>query len=201
LEFAAAAKSGRGERLSVEFLNWAAHKAVGRSQDGGFFSDLWSGYAAYGICPDEALPYKPTFDPALQPDAALLESAGKRRDPALAMHWIKRWNVRTGLTPLRLAAIKSTLRDGWPVCGGFRWPKQPVWNEGVLQMCPPAEVFDGHSVLIVGYRDDQRQPGGGAFLIRNSGAGGEGGADSGALSYEYVSAYMNDAAWIGPDAK
>jgi C1A family cysteine protease len=59
-------------------------------------------------------------------------------------------------------------------------------------MAPPEGVFDGHSVLLVGYADDPQQPGGGIVLIRNSG----GGVHDGALTYEYVSAYMNDAAWI-----
>jgi len=58
-------------------------------------------------------------------------------------------------------------------------------------------VFDGHSVLIVGYRDDAQQPGGGLFLVRNSGGDGS----DGALSYAYVQDYMNDAAWIGGEAE
>ena len=59
-------------------------------------------------------------------------------------------------------------------------------------MCPRDAVCDGHSVLLVGYRDDRTQPGGGVFLIRNSG----GPSRDGMLSYEYVKAYMNDAIWI-----
>jgi hypothetical protein len=35
------------------------------------------------------------------------------------------------------------------------------------------------------------------FLIRNSG----GGAHDGAMSFEYVRAYMNDALWIDHDLK
>jgi len=83
------------------------------------------------------------------------------------------------------------------VCGGFRWPKEAIWDKGVLRMCPASEVFDGHSVLLEGYRDDPTQPGGGLFAIRNS--GGE--SRNGSLSYEYVVAYMNDAAWIEPAFK
>ncbi len=47
-------------------------------------------------------------------------------------------------------------------------------------------------MLLVGYRDDKRQPGGGVFLIRNSSGPFRGGM----LSYEYAKAYMNDAIWI-----
>jgi C1A family cysteine protease len=61
-------------------------------------------------------------------------------------------------------------------------------------MAPAQEVFDGHSVLLVGFKDDPAQPGGGVFLVRNSG----GGVHDGAMLYGYVRDYMNDAAWIEP---
>ena len=62
-------------------------------------------------------------------------------------------------------------------------------------MCPPEEVFDGHSVLLVGYHDDPQQPGGGIFAIRNS----DGDGSDGFMPYAYAAAYMNDAAWICPE--
>ena len=67
-------------------------------------------------------------------------------------------------------------------------------DQDVLQMVPAAEVFDGHSVLLVGFKDDPAQPGGGVFLIRNSG----GGVHDGSMPYQYACAYVNDAAWIEP---
>ena len=59
-------------------------------------------------------------------------------------------------------------------------------------MASPERVFDGHSVLLVGYTDDPRQPGGGTVLIRNTGKG----VQDGAITYEYLRAYVNDAAWV-----
>lgn len=197
LEFAIAGKQKQGTRLSVEFLNWAAHKAVHRTQDGGFFSELWKGYETYGICPETDQPYQPHFDVALQPEPTALQHATGMRSLGLTLHWIKEWDVHTGLTESQMAEIKATLVKQWPVCGGFRWPKKASWKAGVLQMCPPEEVFDGHSVLLVGYREDPQQPGGGVFLIRNSGGDGS----DGYLPYAYVQEYMNDAAWIGTDGK
>ncbi len=41
------------------------------------------------------------------------------------------------------------------------------------------------------------QPGGGVFLIRNSGKG----EHDAAISYEYMRAYMNDAAWVESPTK
>ena len=192
LEYALAHRQQQGTVLSVEFLNWASNKAVGSDQDGGFFSDLWAGFAAYGICSDTNLPYKPAFDPKLRPSETVLEEAKKRTLLGLKTNWIKLWDVKTGLTPAQLTQIKSTLTNGWPVCGGFRWPKSPHWQNEVLQMAAPEDVFDGHSVLLVGFKEDSSQPGGGVFYIRNSG----GGVHESALPYEYVRTYMNDALWI-----
>lgn len=193
LEYAVAEARGEGVRLSVDFLNYAGHKATGRAVDGGFFHELWDGFEKYGICPEADQPYREQFDPDLEPSAEALCRAAETRALGLRLTWIKEWDPETGLTDDQLAAIRRTLAEGHPVCGGFRWPKQARWEQGVLQMCPPEEVFDGHSVLLVGYEDRQDQPGGGVFIIRNSGDDGR----DGYLSYEYVRAYMNDACWIG----
>jgi hypothetical protein len=192
LEFAVANRQGHTPRLSVEFLNWAANKTCGDTADGGFFSDLWKGFAAYGICTEEDLPYQAGFDPARWPGARALADAKTRLPLGLRLHWIKEWNVNTGLTEEHLAGIKRTLSEGWPVCGGFRWPKEAKWESDVLQMCPSNAVYDGHSVLLVGYRDDAAQPGGGIFLFRNTAGDGH----DGSMPYAYAQAFMNDAAWV-----
>jgi len=96
------------------------------------------------------------------------------------------------LTDAHVRAIKSTLANGWPVCGGLRWPKQEKWVEDVLQLCPPDAVRDGHSVLLVGYRDYSALPGGGVFIFRNTANAGR----DGFMPYAYARDYMNDAVWI-----
>jgi hypothetical protein len=198
LEYAVASRQQHGTRLSVEFLNWAAHRAASRAADGGFFSELWEGYTAYGICPEEELPYQERYDAALQPAARARDAAQKLQALGLRLRWIKEWDPETGLTDGQLDTIKETLAQGWPVCGGFRWPRQARWEEAdgplpeVLQLCPPDEVYDGHSVLLVGYQEDERQSGGGVFFIRNSSGDGR----DGALPYAYAQAYMNDAVWV-----
>ncbi len=196
IEYAMADRKGTGTRLSPEFLNWASNQAIKQAEDGGFFSDLWSGYANYGICREEEYPYRPAFDHKLRPSSDTIEHARQLRDVGLRLHWIKPWDVTTGLTEKELSQIKQTLRGQWPVCAGLRWPKHEQWDKGVLKMAPPEGVFDGHSVLLVGFRDDPTQPGGGVFLLRNSGRG----ARDGAMTYEYARAYMNDAAWIDHEA-
>lgn len=194
LEYAVARRQGQGTRLSVEFLNWAAHRAVNRSADGGFFTELWEGYSVYGICPEASLPYRSAYDVELEPADEMLARARATQGLGLGLRWIKEWDPTTGLDEAQLDQIRHTLAGGWPVRGGLRWPRQPRWEQDLLRMCPAGEVYDGHSVLLVGYRDDPGLPGGGTFLIRNSGGEGR----DGWLSYEYVRAYTNDAAVIEP---
>lgn len=192
LEYATASKVGRTPRLSVEFLNWASNQAAGDAHDGSFFSDLWRGFTIHGVCPEQDMPYQDTFDPNVAPGEVARDHARQMLEAGLQLHWIKRWNPRTGLTDAHLDAIKLVLDRRWPVCGGFRWPKKAQWKDDVLEMAPPEGVFDGHSVLLVGYRDDPQRPGGGMLLFRNSNNRGR----DGWMTYEYACAYMNDAVWI-----
>jgi hypothetical protein len=194
IEYAVATKQQCGTRLSVEFLNWASNEAVGAAVDGGCFSELWDGYAAHGVCPEADMPYAESFDPARKPDKKSIADAKKIHALGLQLHWIKQWDPSRGVNDEQLAEIKRTLKRRWPVCGGFLWPKHEGhwWKNDVLQKCPRRAVMDGHSIMLVGYRDDKTQPGGGVFLIRNS----AGPSRDGMMTYEYVRAYMNDAAWI-----
>ena len=195
IEYALGKKQRRTSRLSVEFLNWASNQAVGNRRDGGFFSDLWKGFEVHGICDEEEMPYASKFDPRLRPSNAALANALRCPEAGLRLHWIKPWDPTRGLNDKQFAAVKETLRQRWPVCGGFLWPKQAEWADGVLQMASRENVRDGHSVLLVGFCDDSSQPGGGVFLVQNTSRGPR----HGAMSYQYVRAYMNDAAWIGHD--
>ena len=192
IEYAAARRQGHSPKLSVEFLNWAANKSCGDTNDGGFFSDLWRGFTNHGICATSDLPYQPALDPTQSPPPEAFADAKTRLGLGLRLQWIKEWDVNTGLTDAHVGAIKRTLNDGWPVCGGFRWPKSENWVNDVLQMCPSNAVRDGHSILLVGYRDDAAQPGGGVFIFRNTAGAGR----DALMPYEYARAYMNDAAWI-----
>ena len=192
IEYALASERGTGTVSSVEFLNWASNQATTNSSDGGFFADLWKGFERYGICAETKLPYRAHYDPDLQPDPGALAQARAAIRMHLQLNWIKRWDVTTGLTEAQFQEIKQVLAGGWPVCAGMRWPRHESWRKNVLRMATPAEVFDGHSVLLVGFKEDPVQPGGGVFLIRNTG----GGVQDGALPYDYARAYINDAAWV-----
>jgi hypothetical protein len=123
LEYALASRQQTGTVLSVEFLNWASNQATTNLNDGGFFSDLWTGFVAYGICPESNLPYLRSYDPSLRPGDEAMRRAREATEAHLRLHWIKPWNVATGLTETQFLEIKHALSLGWPVCGGFRWPK------------------------------------------------------------------------------
>lgn len=192
LEYAMTNERQQGERLSVEFLNWAANQTGRGAKDGGFFSEMWDGFASHGICAETEMPYLADFDSARTPAPEVRTEAKEKLALGLRRHWIKQWNVNTGLSDGEFIMIKKTLQEGWPVCGGFRWPKEDQWKDDVLQICPAAAVVDGHSVLLVGYRDDTHQAGGGVFIFRNTNRGGR----DGWMPYAYAQAYMNDAVWI-----
>ncbi len=197
LEYARASKEGKGAYLSVEFLNWGSNQITGTAKDGSFFSDLWKGFTTYGVCPEQDMPYQAEFDPNRAPGEDARAHARQMQEIGLRMHWIKRWDPNTGLTDKQFLRIKRILNRKWPVCGGFRWPKNAQWTDDVLGMTTPDGVVDGHSILLVGYRDDPEQPGGGVFIFRNSNNDGR----DGYMPYEYAIAYMNDAIWIDCDIK
>jgi hypothetical protein len=194
IEYAVATKRQQGTRLSVEFLNWAANEAQGAKEDGGTFAELWQGFTGYGVCAEADMPYQEAFQADRKPSPEAIVHAKEALALGLQLHWIKQWDSSRGANDQELAAIKKTLRRGWPVCGGFLWPKNegPQWKNNVLQTCPRNDVMDGHSILLVGYCDDKAQPGGGVFLIRNS----AGPSRDAMMTYEYVRNYLNDAAWI-----
>ncbi|MBN1852092.1 MAG: hypothetical protein JW829_05180 [Pirellulales bacterium] len=194
LEYAMAKKKGESCRLSIEYLNWSANQMVHDVDDGAYFSDIWKGFTKYGACPEEAMPYQKDFDPKLRPNSVAQEQAKEFLDAGFQLHWIKEWNPNTGLTDDQFQGIRDVLDRGWPVCAGCRWPKKEFlkWRDDLMVMVPPEQVRDGHSVLLVGYRDDPDLPGGGGFIFRNSSNSGR----DGLMSFEYARAYVNDGVWI-----
>ena len=193
IEYAVATKQQRGTRLSVEFLNWASNKAAGEATDGGCFSKLWAGCAAHGVCPEADMPYADSFALPKPSKKAVADAAKIRAFFAPATPLDQAMGFEPGASDEQAAKIKRTLQRQWPVCGGFLWPKNEGrwWKKDVLQKCPRRDVMDGHSILLVGFCDDQTQPGGGSF-DRNS----AGPSRDGMMTYAYMPAYMNDAAWV-----
>jgi len=180
------------QRLSEEFLIWGANAACGLKGDQAMFVEAVQGLRHLGICTSSLMPYSNSSDPERAPTGDAKADAGHRRN--WSVHWIKRWNVNTGLTSAQMHDIKHELAHDHPVAIGMRWPKSlHMSRQHVATTPPPAQVQDGHSVVLAGYRDDPEQPGGGLFILRNS--FGPDWADEGYayFPYAYVAEYGNDA--------
>ena len=93
-----------------------------------------------------------------------------------------------------MRAVKEALAQGHPVACGLRWPKVLKGHE-LIDVPPPSAVADGHSIALVGYRDDPAANGG-AFLFRNSWGPHWGNNGYGSISYAYTRTYANDALWL-----
>ena len=171
-EVAAAKHRGRGERLSPEFLNWAASQAAGAPSDGNFFHNAISGFERFGLCREVAMPYQASYDAMHAPSAeAVAEAAALRKEcgAALVVHWIVPWQPnRFGVTDAQLAEIQVVLARGFPVAAG-----------------------SGHSRLLVGYRDDASLPGGGAFITSDSAL-----ARFDEVTYQFVRDQVADVFWV-----
>ena len=60
----------------------------------------------------------------------------------------------------------------------------------------PVAAGSSHSRLFVGYVDDTRQPGGGLFVTKDSGA-----AAYNTLTYEFVKEKVGDVFWVEAPSK
>lgn len=183
-----------GERPSEEFLVWAANEATGLGGDQAMFYEAVHGLNTLGICREESMPYRASSDPAQHPSPQAIADA-KTRAERWQVHWIRRWNVASPLSDIEFGAIKSALAADHPVACGLRWPSAQSGSD-ILDVPAPDGVYDGHSIVLTGYRDDRKATGGGLFMFRNSAGPGWGIGGYGTMSYAYVRAYANDAFWL-----
>ena len=142
LEFALAKQLDRGVRLSEEYLNWSANVANGDGRDGATFSEVVNGFNRWGICRENLMPYREAQSTFFPPSGAALNDAQNIWNLGFRRHWITRGQR---MTLADLEAVKNVMRNGYPVCGE-----------------------SAHCLLLIGFNDDPRQPGGGTFLTRNS---------------------------------
>lgn len=170
LEFALAQRRGKGTELSVEYLNWACNQVLGGEprNHGQFFHNLLEAFRQHGICPESDMPYRRRFDRDVQPSPEAIARAKRIGRLPFKTHWINPLKSHAGLTDEQFQEIKSVLARGWPVAAG-----------------------SGHSRLLVGYRDDASEPGGGVFLTKDSGSG-----SYGQVTYEFVKKDVGDVFWV-----
>lgn len=146
-EFAFARATGRGERLSAEYCNWAANAATGRSDDGDFFHCALAGWERFGICSEARQPYAAQFA-NVPPGPDALVDAGRKLATVgarVAVRWIRPIGGPAGLSAAQFTDVLTTLAAGYPIAAG-----------------------SAHSRLLVGYREEPAAPGGGVFLTLDS---------------------------------
>jgi hypothetical protein len=183
------------QRLSEEFLIWAAHAASAtKGNDQAMFYEAVHGLNADGICLSKLMPYAKARDPKRKPSKEALEDAKERAD-RWKVHWIKRWDIKNRLTAGQLTEIKSALAHGHPVACGLRWPKKLDGHE-IVRVPAAQDVEDGHSIAFTGFQDDADKLGGGVLFFRNSFGPKWGNHGYGTMSYAYAAAYANDAVWL-----
>lgn len=172
LEFALARQSGQGVRMSPEYLNWAGARASGLPSDGNFFHNALKGWEESGLCCEASMPYAETYDPDREPSPDAAAEARRVRDLAtgvITVHWIVPWVPdRFGVNDEQFGEIRKTLAHGYPVAAG-----------------------SGHSRLLVGYRDDMNEAGGGVFLTLDSALN-----RFDAVTYEFVRRDVADVFWV-----
>jgi len=170
LEFAVACKFDTGVGLSEEYLNWAANDVAREYRDGASFVELAEALKKWGVSEERFMPYSGIFQPKYQPSRDALDSAREIHKLNFRWRWIKKPapNTPDTLDDSHIAAIRKTLRLGWPVVAGRE-----------------------HNIVIVGYDDDPRQPGGGSFIVRNSNV-----RSYREMSYAEVKAKSNAVLWI-----
>jgi hypothetical protein len=163
--------------------------------DGGFFDQLDKGYQKYGMVNESMVPYKSSFIPNTNLRPAIL-ATGSGLAPRLKPHFIKPWNVNTGLQASQPLSIIAQLKQGRPVAAGLRWPKsfatEKILDVTLMKTPPPSDVVDGHSIDFVGFKASKSFPGEGYLIYRNSWGPGFGDNGYGYMSFEYAMKYVND---------
>lgn len=137
--------------LSVEYANHAANLAEGLQNDGQYFSSVAAGYENYGIVKEKIWPYQKDWVYDYEQAASIadeeMQILGRRmltKGLKLQGRFVKEWG-EPGLTDIQFQEILALLDRGIPV-----------------------GIGRDHSLSLVGYCRDEKQPGGGTFYFKNS---------------------------------
>lgn len=189
--------------FSEEYLNAVANRATNTLGDGDFFSSIAEGYKAFGIVDEAWFPYRPIFDPALQPDDELTAIGEAARFYKPDFMYSKKQPTAPGQSPkglddIQLAAVLKYLDKGVPVAFGFHGAAntKTVSVAGLTIMHDLVNELDGqyaHSVPIVGYSAASFIPSGGYLIYRNSAGPNWGDHGYGYMSFNYARKFIYDA--------
>ncbi|MGC4045120.1 MAG: C1 family peptidase [Armatimonas sp.] len=180
------------EPLSVEYLNWVKNQNHPAPQDGDFFDRIAEGYERFGMLSEAALPYAQSYSPEMPISPELVAQA--EGFPRMNGRFIKPWSVTEIVTEEQIAAIKDHLQNGLPVAAGLRWPVKGrgldtvISGHMAMNWIPAEDVFDGHSIALVGYSEAA-----GLWVFANWAGPDWGDHGFGYMTDAYLRAYLNDA--------
>lgn len=185
--------------LSGPYLAWAAARADQDAFDrkGSNFGRASRALERFGICERAQMPTADEDHPLNTAVSNETLRSATRLAKGLRIDWIRFWKSPPGLTDTEMLSVKRHLYAGHPVAVGMRWPKKLTVKDAglcLLGTCRSLdETFDGHCVTLVGYEDNPRLPGGGAFIIRNTFGPNWMRNGFARLSYAYLRQFANDA--------
>jgi hypothetical protein len=194
LEFHLAGSQARTTPLSEQFVYWACKETDGiPAVSGTYLRVARKVLTTKGACRAatwkyETLPIGPTEGQGPPPPGAEEEARQNR------------WRHARALTRARIVDIdglRQRLDDKTPVVLSVRtfrnWDFQVVRETGEIPMPLPGATPDGgHAIVLVGYEENPRAPGGGSFVFRNSWGKdwgrlrGRHGGGYGTLFFDYV---------------
>jgi len=204
MEYAASRAGKPDQHLSVQYLYWLVKGRDGYPKDGTWLTHSFPVAKELGTCKESLWPYEPDFiagdlthgDP---PDEELCKVDAATNAFARAIR------IRDYRDP---RAIKEQLAQGRPVAIAI--PVFKSWYDDAatrlsgnihLPLKSDRYALSGHALVLVGYGEDELEPGGGYFIVRNS--WGEGwardspfGSGYGYISYGYIQRFNADA-WTG----
>jgi len=210
---AIAAANGMDSPAVAAFVKAFSDSLVtnGNLKSGSLIRRCFEAIEKYGICRYSIWPYANMQVTQMfgGMDAAAEFPPGAHEDA-------RKHRVQSGLYLLRapnnvdeirgiLAGVNG--RRPMPVCAGFSifegcdhgrfdFPSTAERDGAIVSL---DAYKGGHEVLIVGYEDDRREPGGGCFLVRNSWGDDWGDGGYGKVPYAYVECFCNEAGTILQD--
>ena len=207
-EFVASKKMGINNlNLSEEYMNRVANQVCGNMQDGDHLTNCFRAYMAAGVCKESLAPYHPVYNPLYPAISGAMVASGQGFKKGLPLQ-LKPWLAFTippqnlpgqpvwpavqgqGFSEAHLGQMKSLIAQRWPVAVSIRWPNEyqtvTMHGVGLLKMLPIQLTQYSKGVVLVGFRQDARFPGGGFFAFRNSDGPFWGDQGNGYVSFNYV---------------
>lgn len=204
MEYMTSRANKPNQNFSEQYLYWVVKKFDGYPKDGTWLTFSFPIAKEGGTCKESLWPYEPDSIPNDLTHGHPPDELACKTD-ALTNALARAIRIREYRRP---ESIKAQLAQGRPVAIAIpvfkSWYDDPASRlSGNIHLPLKSDRFalSGHAIVLVGYGDDESEPGGGYFIVRNS-WGGRWGRESpfsagyGYISYAYIERFNADA-WTG----